>query len=170
LKQEEKVLLGLINGLFGVKGWVKVYSYTRPRIKIIDYQYWYLGDDFDHPVRIEEGRSQKGGVVAKLEGISDRDAAVELLDREIWIAGEQLMPLPKNEYYWYQLIGLNVLDTEQKPLGSIKDMIETGANDVMIVRGQESKTEHLIPYIQGQVIKSIDLEQKCMVVDWDTDF
>ena len=169
MKQEEKVLLGLINGLLGVKGWVKVYSYTRPRIKIIGYQHWYLGDDFDQPIRIEEGRSQKGGVVVKLEGINDRDAAVELLDRNIWIAGDQLSPLPKSEYYWYQLIGLNVLDTENKSLGSIKDLIETGANDVMIVRGK-SKTEHLIPYIQGQVIKSIDLEQQCMVVDWDTDF
>ena len=169
MKQEEKVLLGLINGLFGVKGWVKVYSYTRPRIKIIDYQHWYLDDDLDHPIRVEEGRSQKGGVVVKLEGINDRDSAVELLDRKIWIAGEQLTPLPKNEYYWYQLIGLEVLDTEKKLLGSIKDLIETGANDVMIVRGKD-KAEHLIPYIHGQVIKSIDLEQKCIVVDWDTDF
>lgn len=169
MKQEEKVLLGLINGLFGVKGWVKVYSYTRPRIKIIDYQHWYLGDDFNQPIRVEDGRPLKGGVVVKLEGINDRDAAVALLDREIWIAGDQLTSLPNDEYYWYQLIGLNVLDTEKKPLGSIKDLIETGANDVMIVRGKD-KTEHLIPYIQGQVIKSIDLEQKCMVVDWDTDF
>jgi 16S rRNA processing protein RimM len=169
LKQEDKVLLGLVNGLFGVKGWVKVYSYTRPRIKIIEYQHWYLGNDFDQPMRIEEGRSQKGGVVVKLEGIEDRDAAVALLDSKIWIASEQLTPLPNNEYYWYQLIGLDVLDTENKPLGSVKDLIETGANDVMIVRG-EGKTEHLIPYIHEQVIKSIDLEQKCMVVDWDTDF
>ena len=169
MKQEEKVLLGLINGLFGVKGWVKIYSYTRPRIKIVDYQHWYLGDDFGQPIRLEEGRPQKGGVVVKLEGIDDRDAAVELVDRKIWVASNQLVSLPNNEYYWYQLIGLNVLDTENRPLGSIKDLVETGANDVMIVRGK-GNTEHLIPYIQGQVIKSIDLEQQCMVVDWDTDF
>ncbi len=163
------MLLGLVSGLFGVKGWIKVYSYSRPRLKIVEYKNWYLGDDFEHPIRVEEGRPQKGGVVAKLEGINDRDAAVELLDRKIWIAGEQLTPLAKNEYYWYQLIGLEVLDTEQKPLGSIKDLIETGANDVMIVRG-EGKAEHLIPYIQGQVVKSIDIESKRMVVDWDVDF
>jgi 16S rRNA processing protein RimM len=169
LKQKEKVLLGLINGLFGVKGWVKVFSYTRPRIKIVDYQHWYLGEESDQPILVEEGRSKKSGVVVKLHGINDRNAAVELLDREIWIAGDQLNPLSNNEYYWYQLIGLNVLDTEQKLLGSIKNLIETGANDVMIVRGK-GKTEHLIPYIQGQVIKSIDLEQNCMVVDWDADF
>lgn len=169
MKQKEKVLLGLINGLFGVKGWVKVFSYTRPRIKIVDYQHWYLGEESDQPILVEEGRSKKSGVVVKLHGINDRNAAVELLDREIWIAGDQLNPLSNNEYYWYQLIGLNVLDTEQKLLGSIKNLIETGANDVMIVRGK-GKTEHLIPYIQGQVIKSIDLEQNCMVVDWDADF
>ncbi len=169
MKHKEKVLLGLINGLLGVKGWVKVFSYTRPRIKIIEYQHWYLGEESDQPILVEEGRSKKSGVVVKLHGINDRDAAVELLDREIWIAGDQLNPLSSNEYYWYQLIGLNVLDTEQKLLGSIKNLIETGANDVMIVRGK-GKTEHLIPYIQGQVIKSIDLEQNCMVVDWDADF
>ena len=169
LKQQEKVLLGLINGLFGVKGWVKVYSYTRPRAKIVEYQHWYLGNEFNQPIRVEQGRSHKGGVVAKLKGIDDRDTAVALLDSEIWVADDQLVTLPNNEYYWYQLIGLEVRDTENKPLGSIKDLIETGANDVMVVRGK-GKAEHLIPYIQGQVIKSIDLEKKCMVVDWDTDF
>ena len=169
MKQKEKVLLGQINGLFGVKGWIKVFSYTRPRIKIVDYQAWYLGDDFKQAKRIEQSRSQKGGVIVKLEGIDDRDSAVELLDQKIWIAGEQLTPLPENEYYWYQLIGLDVLDTENKQLGSIKDLIETGANDVMVIRGK-GKAEHLIPYIQGQVIKSIDLERNCMVVDWDPDF
>ncbi|MFK8026767.1 MAG: ribosome maturation factor RimM [Gammaproteobacteria bacterium] len=169
MKQKEKVLLGQINGLFGVKGWIKVFSYTRPRIKIVDYQTWYLGDDFKQAKRIEQSRSQKGGVIVKLEGVDDRDSAVELLDQKIWIAGEQLTPLPENEYYWYQLIGLDVLDTENKQLGSIKDLIETGANDVMVIRGK-GKTEHLIPYIQGQVIKSIDLERNCMVVDWDPDF
>ncbi len=169
MKQKEKVLLGQINGLFGVKGWIKVFSYTRPRIKIVDYQTWYLGDDFEQAKRIEQSRSQKGGVIVKLAGIDDRDSAVELLDRKIWIAGEQLTPLPENEYYWYQLIGLDVLDTENKQLGSIKDLIETGANDVMVIR-DKGKAEHLIPYIQGQVIKSIDLERNCMVVDWDPDF
>ncbi|MDW3096367.1 MAG: ribosome maturation factor RimM [Gammaproteobacteria bacterium] len=169
MKQKEKVLLGLINGLFGVKGWVKVYSYTRPRAKIVEYKHWYLGENFDQPIRVQQGRSQKGGVVAKLEGIDDREAAVELLDNEIWVAGDQLPSLPKNEYYWYQLIGLEVLGKDNKLLGSIKGLIETGANDVMVVSGKD-KIEHLIPYIQGQVIKSIDLEQKRMVVDWNTDF
>lgn len=167
--KQEKVLLGLINGLFGVQGWVKVYSYTRPRDKILEYQHWYLGEDSEQPIRVEQGRSQKGGVVAKLEGVDDRDTAVELLNHEIWVTGEQLPSLQQNEYYWYQLIGLEVHDTNNKSLGVIKSLIETGANDVMVVRGQ-GKAEHLIPYIQGQVIKSIDLEQNHMVVDWDADF
>ena len=97
MKHKEKVLLGLINGLLGVKGWVKVFSYTRPRIKIIEYQHWYLGEESDQPILVEEGRSKKSGVVVKLHDINDRDAAVELLDREIWIAGDQLNPLSSNE-------------------------------------------------------------------------
>lgn len=169
LKTEEKVLLGHISGLFGVKGWVKVYSHTRPRSKIVEYKNWYLNDDFNQTISVEDGRPHKGGVVAKLKGIDDRDAAVAVIGHEIWVDGNDLTPLPDDEYYWYQLIGLQVLDTEKKLLGTVKDLLETGANDVLMVRGG-GKAEHLIPYIYGQVIQSIDLTNKCMVVDWDPDF
>ena len=169
LASQEKVLLGHISGLFGVKGWVKVFSHTRPRSQITEYKTWYLGDDLDHAVTLQEGRSHKEGVVAKLEGIDDRDAAVLLLNRKIWVDESALAELPEDEFYWYQLIGLQVLDTQQKVLGTVTDMLETGANDVLIVRA-EDKTEHLIPYIKGQVIQSIDIENKCLVVDWDINF
>lgn len=170
--KDEKVLLGKINGLFGVKGWVKVFSYTQPREKIVEYKFWYLGDDQCHQleqVEVEQGQSHKAGVIAKLKEIDDRDAAVSLLNQNIWVAVDQLEILPKDEYYWFQLIGLEVYDVDSKYIGKIKDLMETGANDVIIVRG-EGKTEHLIPYLQDRVIKNIDLERQRMVVEWDTDY
>jgi len=167
--KDEKVLLGSINGLFGVKGWVKVFSYTQPRHKIVEYKRWYLGDDMSHPVKVEQGRAHKAGVVAKLEDIDDRDAAIALVNQNIWIAADQLATLPKDEYYWFQLIGLDVFDCANNRIGKIKDLMETGANDVLIVSG-ENRAEYLIPYLQDQVVKTIDLENKCMVVDWDTNY
>ncbi len=166
---EEKVLLGHVSGLFGVKGWVKVFSYTRPRSQIVTYKRWYLGETQDRLIVLEEGRSHKEGVIAKLEGINDRDSAVSLIDSKIWISEVELEPLEEDEFYWYQLIGLQVFDTENKLLGSVKKLLETGANDVLIVQG-DGKSEHLIPYIKGQVVKSIDLSSQSLVVDWDTEY
>ncbi len=98
---EEKVLLGHVSGLFGVKGWVKVFSYTRPRSQIVTYKRWYLGETQDRLILLEEGRSHKEGVIAKLEGINDRDSAVSLIDSKIWISEGELEPLGEDEFYWY---------------------------------------------------------------------
>ena len=179
--KNEKLLLGKINGLFGIKGWVKVFSYTQPRSKIVEYKHWYLTRDLSHSVEVETGHAHKAGVVVKLSSIEDRDAAADLVGQEIWVASEELAALPENEYYWYQLIGLDVFDCTNKYIGVIKDLMETGANDVLIVSaiseernsGQDSKKsnkEYLIPYLQDQVVKTIDLENKRMVVDWDADY
>ncbi len=105
MNKEEKVLLGHVSGLFGVKGWVKVFSYTRPRSQIVTYKRWYLGDSKEYLLILEEGRSHKEGVIAKLEGINDRDSAISLIDSKIWISEAELEPLENNEFYWYQLIG-----------------------------------------------------------------
>ncbi len=91
------------------------------------------------------------------------------MNQKIWVASDQLEALPEGEYYWFQLIGLEVVDSDNQPIGEVIDLIETGANDVLIVRAG-SKTEYLIPYIQGQVVKSIDLGEKRMMVDWDVNY
>ena len=166
---EEKVLLGHVSGLFGVKGWVKVFSYTQPRSKIVTYRRWFLGESKDHQILVEDGRAHKEGVVAKLEGIDDRDAAISLIDSKIWVSEDELAPLGDNDFYWYQLIGLAVFDIHQKLLGTVINLMETGANDVLIVRAKDN-VEHLIPYIKEQVVKSIDLENKVLIVDWDIEY
>lgn len=108
-------------------------------------------------------------MIAKLEGIEDRDAAVALLRQKIWVDKSALPILADNEYYWYQLIGLRVFDTSKQSLGKIIQLFETGANDVMVVQGEDG-SEHLVPYVMDRVIKEVDLANNRMVVDWDTDY
>ncbi len=169
LKGTGKILLGQIHGLFGVKGWVKVFSYTRPRSQILNYARWYLGRDADCEIKLENGRSHNDGVIAKLAGIDDRDQAVSLLEKEIWVEQDDLPKLTADEYYWYQLIGLQVFDTSKNTIGTLVRLMETGANDVMVVR-DEKGAEHLIPYVMRQVIKKVNLDNKTMIVDWDIEY
>lgn len=168
-KVEGKILLGHISGLFGVKGWVKIFSYTRPRAQIIEYKCWYLGEEAGQLVHLEAGRAHKEGVIAKFRGVDERDAAVNLLDQAIWVNENELSSLPEGEFYWYQLIGLQVIGIEGKKIGLVADLLETGANDVLIVQG-DNKTEHLIPYIKEKVVKSVDIVNQRIVVDWDVDY
>lgn len=161
--------MGHICGLFGVKGWVKVFSYTRPRKQILSYRTWRTGAEQQQVLDLENGRVHKEGIIAKFAGIDDRDQAVSLLDREIHVLTSELPELSATEYYWHQLIGLQMLDCNNRPLGKITQMMETGANDVFIVTAEDNK-EHLIPYIKGQVVKQIDLDNARIIVDWDLDY
>ncbi len=169
MKINNKILLGHILGLFGVKGWIKVFSHTRPRTQILNYRQWYLGEQGDRLVQLEDGRAHKTGVIAKLAGIDDRDSAVGLLDNKIWVDANELPELAADEYYWYQLVGLQVIDTANRVLGEITSLFETGANDVMVVQAEDG-SEHLLPYVMQQVIKEIDLVNNKMIVDWDVEF
>ena len=163
-----RLLVGRISGVFGVKGWVKVYSYTDPRDNIVNYPRWYLkrGGQWQ-PVELEAGRKHGKAVVAKLEGVDDREAALALRDVDIAIDRAQLEKLGPEEYYWADLIGLRVVTLEGVELGRVERLMETGANDVLVVEGDR---ERLIPYIRDQVIASIDLEAGEIRVDWDPEF
>lgn len=173
----ERILLGHVSGLFGVKGWVKVFSYTDPREQITHYKKWYLGGQADTVIELEQGQIHKQGVIAKLAGIDDRDTAATLVKKDIWVDKSDLPQLSENEYYWHDLIGCKVSDGADRVIGKVHDLIETGANDVLVVvTSNESheiannKQEHLIPYLLGQVIKSIDLDKQQIHVEWDLDY
>lgn len=162
------IVLGQINGLHGVKGWVKVFSHTEPRENILTYKTWYLkrGDAWQ-PWEIVAGRRQGKTVVAQLQGIDDRDKAAALLGTEIAIKRDQLPPTEADEYYWTDLEGLTVRNLEGEELGTVSHLFATGANDVMVVQGER---ERMIPFIQGDYIKSVDLETGIIEVDWDSEF
>jgi 16S rRNA processing protein RimM len=177
--ENEKLIIGRISGVYGVKGWVKVYSDTDPREGITDYNPWYLqqgsGNNGEwRQVTVEAGRRQAKTVIAKLEGIDDRDAAMQLSGALIAIMPDQLNELAKGEYYWRDLIGLRVINREGVELGTVRRLLETGANDVLVVAGGKSASqggrELLIPYTPGRAVVEVDLEQRLIRVDWDEDF
>ncbi len=168
-EQDDYLIIGRISGLYGVRGWVKIFSHTEPRDNILSYTTWYLGRvDEWQPVKVAEGRLHGKGVVARLAGCDDRDVASGFVGSDIAILREQLQQAAPGEYYWADLIGLEVSTVEGVDLGKVDHLLETGSNDVLVVL--QGKRERLIPFIREQVVREIDLAGKRMVVDWDPDF
>ncbi len=160
--------LGKISGVFGVKGWVKVHSYTDPREGIADYSSWHiLQNGVWREVQLEAGQRQGKTVIAKIEGVNDRDQAMLLTGAKIAIRQDQLEALDEDEYYWRDLEGLRVVNTDGIELGIIDHMMETGANDVMVVKGDQQR---LIPFTLGHAVEKVDLSAGVVTVDWDADF
>ncbi len=165
---EELISVGKISGIFGVKGWIKVYSYTDVRENILAYSPWILKKGKESKlVEVVNGRRHGKTVVACLDGLIDRDEAAELNGWDIYIRPEQLPKARRGEYYWADLIGLQVKTVEGVELGTVQQMLETGANDVVVVMGER---ERLIPFLQEQTIMDIDLSTGVILVDWDPDF
>jgi 16S rRNA processing protein RimM len=160
------VALGYVSAVHGVKGWVKVHSWTRPMEAILQYQPWLLGEN-KKPVSIVDGRLQGKGLAVSLPGFEDREQAATLVGSQIFVRRGQLPAAAKGEYYWSDLEGLEVKTTEGVLLGRVVRLMETGANDVLVVQGNR---EHLVPFVQGQYVTRVDLESGEIEVDWDPDF
>ena len=160
----EIVRAGRVSGVHGVRGWLKVFSDTAPREAIFDYRGWYLFNGAGwHAFDVAATRRHGQGLIARLTGIDDRDAALAWLDADIGIARAQLPALNPGEYYWVDLIGLAVVTTQGKTLGVVESLLETGANDVLVVRDHD---EILIPYVPGPIVQSVDLGAGRILVEW----
>ncbi|MGR8930413.1 MAG: ribosome maturation factor RimM [Gammaproteobacteria bacterium] len=160
---------GEISGVFGVKGWVKVFSFTEPRENILRYSPWFVQkNNQTREIKVISGQRHGNAVVAELDGIADRDTALALMGARILIRKSQLPKPKQGEYYWSDLVGLRVENEAGQKLGVIDHLLETGANDVLVVR--EGENERLIPFLQPQTILKIDLDAGLMIVDWDPDF
>ncbi len=162
------VVVGRIAGLFGVRGEVRVEAYTEPRELVLALSPWHLRDGEGwRPMKVEGGRPHGKGLVAKLEGLSDREEARMWLGRDIAVERHVLPPLPPGEYYWADLEGLEVVNLEGVPLGRVASALETPAHDVMVVEGDRQR---LIPFVRGAIVKEVDLDQGTIRVDWGADF
>ena len=162
------VQVGRVTGAFGVLGWVRVVSWCEPPDNLLTYSPWYLRLRDEWTVcRLEEGRGHGKGVVARLEGCNDRDQAQALGGAAVAVRRSQLPDPGTGEFYWADLIGLRVVGAGGRDLGRVSGLIETGANDVLVVQGDR---ERLIPYLPGQVVLEVDLDAKRIRVDWDPDF
>ena len=154
-----------MTGLYGVKGWIKVHSYTHPRENIVNYRRWTLRQGSDHePVAVENGRLQGRTVVAKLLEIDDRDEARTLIGAEITVERGELPPCEPGEYYWIDLEGLDVRSASGDALGHVDYLFSTGAHDILVVEGDRQR---LIPFVTQEIVQEIDLERGLITVDWD---
>jgi 16S rRNA processing protein RimM len=161
------VVMGRIAGAFGIKGWVKVQTFTQSVDSLTDYPTWWVSSASGwRESKVEETAVHGRGLVAKLAGIDDRDAAALLMGCEIAVPREQLPENAEGEYYWTDLIGLQVVNLRGVRLGSVGKLLETSAQQVLLVEGER---ERLIPFIESVVV-SVDLAGGSMLVDWDADF
>lgn len=169
-----EIQLGKITSIFGIKGWVKVYSYTDPMENLVEYPEWTLRhQDKTFQVQVTDGRKQGKGLIAKLKGYDTPEQARLLAGAVIYLQEKDLPELPEGEYYWNQLIGLKVINLQGLIFGKVDYLLETGANDVLVVKPlaeSPDQEERLIPWLIPDVIKRVDLDAGILEVDWDADF
>ena len=163
------VLVGSIGKPYGVKGWVKINSYTEPLSNILLYQPWYLTATDKEPYTLEILHHQVHGqrLTVQFKNCQTPETARLLTNHKIYVARQQFSPLAHQEYYWTDLEGLKVYTCENIYLGIVQTLFATGSNDVLIIEGEK---QFLIPFLLDNTIKSIDLEQETIIVDWDPDF
>ena len=170
----KRVLLGRIHGAFGVRGELKLESFTDPVRGILRYQPWILRDarGVERELTGARGRETAKGLVATLPGVEDRDAADALRGTEVWVPRSALPPPAEGEYYWVDLEGLRVVNLEGADFGTVSHLFATGANDVLVAMGGEpgNSRERMIPFLQPDVVRSVDFGAGVVTVDWDADF
>ena len=166
--EDRLLVMGRVAAPFGVKGWIHVTSYTQLPENLLQYLPWYMNrHDSWQAVEVVSGKGHGKGLVVQLKDCTDRDAAAALRGADIGVYRSQLPSVDADEYYWSDLVGMQVIANDDRVLGRLDHLFETGANDVMVVKGEQ---EYLVPYIEGQVVESVDLEAREIRVDWDPDF
>lgn len=166
--QSNWVVIGRFGRPHGIKGFVSVHSFTEPRDNILRYTDWhaFLGNTWQ-PVKILCVEVHNKNIIAQIEGYPEREMAARLTNVEIAVQKEQLAELEPGEYYWHQLIGMNVINQKGESFGTVIEIIPTGSNDVLVVQGEK---RHLIPFLPGQFVMDINDSQQLITVDWDVDF
>ena len=164
---EKKLLVGKINGFFGIQGWVKIFSYTEPRKNILEYQPWFFIDNGTYKViEITTGREQSKTIVVHVKGIDNKDQASQLIGKDLYIDKDQLPELSDDEHYWHELNEFRVINKNGVDLGVVNYLVDTGSNNVLVTKGDK---EHWIPYIEPFLV-SVDKQNRVISVDWDENF
>jgi 16S rRNA processing protein RimM len=159
--------MGRIAAPFGIKGWVKVQHFSEDPATLMDFESWRVGRGSEQTLyTVEAIQDHSNTLVAKLVGIDDRDAAYALRGQEVSVARSALPPPEADEFYWSDLIGLTAVNREGIELGKVDSLMETGAHDVLVIKG---KHEHLIPFV-AQFVGKVDLAGGRIEVDWGEDY
>ncbi|MDH7454245.1 ribosome maturation factor RimM [Luteimonas composti] len=164
-----RILMGRIHGAFGVRGELKLESFSNPPEAIFRYLPLTLRttQGVEREVEGARGRATGKGIVMRLPGVEDRDAAEALRGAELYVPREALPPPAPGEYYWVDLEGLRVVNTDGVDFGVVSHLFSTGANDVLVARGER---ERMIPFVQPDYIVSVDFDAGVVTVDWDAEF
>lgn len=170
------VVLGRFTAPYGVKGWLRLHPFGDDPDRWREIKHWWLGDD-DRDFSgwrawpLQAMRPQGNGWVVKLTGVDDRGGAEELVGRYVGAPRGALPATEENEYYWADLVGLEVVNEKQETLGRVTELIESGAHAVMVVREGEGKEaqRRLLPFV-GQVVKEVDVPAGVVRVAWETDW
>ncbi|ACR12315.1 16S rRNA processing protein RimM [Teredinibacter turnerae T7901] len=176
-KRSNLISVGRLTGVFGIKGWIKVKSFTSPEDNILQYSPWWLKTRHGvKPVEIDGFEARANGIIVHLPGVDDRDEAALLTNVDIAVEKSQLPQLGDTDFYWHELVGLRVknrFEGQECDLGVVKELLETGANDVLVVVGDDSsadRRERLIPYVWETYVLAVDLERAEILVSWDPAF
>ena len=162
MQDSEKILIAKIQAHQGLNGWLKIYSYSESIEKFSKYKYFFVLNNKKHiRLDVEDSLINKS-IKIKFENFNSREDSNDYIGKDIYISKDQLDKLKENQFYWNELIGLNVyLDNEEK-IGVVADMIETGSNDVLVIKGDN---EILIPYIFGESVKNVIIEENKIIID-----
>ncbi len=170
------VVMGRIGAAYGLKGWVKLFSFADPVENLLEHRKFFIAgnkaDEALQEIEIDEARTQGQGFVGHIKGCDDRDQTRNYTGKELWLP-KQSLPALEEGYYWYELEGLRVINRAGEDLGTVHHLLATGANDVLVVHATATSIddqERLLPYVWEQVILGVDLEEGIIEVDWEKDY
>lgn len=175
MTQQRIEVVGKLGSTYGIRGWLRIYSSTEYAESIFDYQPWFLKIKGQwQSTELESWRYHNNDLIVKLKNVDDRETAQTLANIEIGVDLAVFPKLDEGDYYWHDLIGCQVVNLDGYQMGQVSEMMETGSNDVLVVRatGKDAfgKQERLIPFLYEQVVKRVDLNTKTILVDWDAGF
>lgn len=162
------IIVGQLGKTYGVSGWIKVNSFTNPIDNLLDYEPWFYQQKGQwQELAVDGVEFQGNSIVAHIDGYDTPETARALTGIEIAVKRSQLPALAKDEFFWCDLVGINVVTTNGIELGTVSRLFYTGANDILVIQG---KKEYLIPYIKDHFVLKVDIAKQTMIVDWDPEF
>ena len=165
MSTQDRIVVGKLGATYGIKGWLKVFSYTEDAESIFSFQPWLVKVKGEwKELHVESWKRHGQGLVAKIEGLNVREDAQMFTNAEVSVMADQLPTLSEDEFYWRELFGMQVFTTKGYDLGKVTDLLETGSNDVLVIKANLKdafgQKERLVPYLEEQVIKKVDREAR----------
>ena len=164
----EWVVVGRFCRPHGIKGFIRVLSFTEPHDNLLNFPTWYIKQHQQwKPIERLDDEITHKNILTRVKGYVEREQVAALTNCDIAVPRAELPELEAGEHYWHELTGMQVVDTNGHLLGEVTELMMTGSNDVLIVQGE---ARHLIPYLPDEVIKRVDKTTRTITVDWDVDF